>query len=130
MDKRSILFIALYSQTRRSRQQTIIFYNVKSQRKMKFIIQILVIIILGYILELFMPWWSIALAAFSVGFSMKTKANFMAGFLGIALLWLLKSLLIDYTASAPLVDRVASIFTLSKTLLFFVTAIMGGLVGG
>lgn len=97
---------------------------------MKFLIQLIAISIGGFILELFMPWWCIAIAAFAAGFALKSKVNFLAGFLGIALLWLIKAWALDATASAPLADRVAAIFSLNKPLLMLVTAFIGGLVGG
>jgi hypothetical protein len=61
-----------------------------------------------------------------------SNANFGAGFLGIALLWTVKALLIQNVAAAPLAERVAMIFPLqgNKVLLFLVMALLGGLVGG
>lgn len=97
---------------------------------MKFGLQILAIIILGYLLETFFPWWTVAIAAFLCGLIFNTRANFGAGFLGVALLWTLKALLIESSAAAPLTERVAAIMALSKPLLFLVTATLGGLVGG
>ena len=97
---------------------------------MKFLIQLIAIILAAFILELFMPWWCIAIAAFAAGYALKSKANFLAGLLGIALLWLIKAWLLDASASAPLAERVAAIFSLSKPLLMLVTSLIGGLVGG
>jgi hypothetical protein len=97
---------------------------------MKFLIQLIAISIVAFILELFMPWWCIAIAAFAAGFALKSKVNFLAGFLGIALLWLIKVWILDATASAPLAERVAAIFSLNKPTLMLVTALIGGLVGG
>ncbi|HEY0656107.1 MAG TPA: hypothetical protein VGD65_23390 [Chryseosolibacter sp.] len=97
---------------------------------MKFTIQILFIVLLAFILELFLPWWSIAIAAFAGGMIFNTRANFGAGFIAIALLWTIKALIIESNAAATLTDRVASIFMLNKPLLFLVMAILGGLVGG
>lgn len=97
---------------------------------MKFLIQVVLILVLAYILELMFPWWTIAIAAFIGGLIFNTRANFVAGFLGIALLWTLKALLIESSAAAPLAERVAAVFSLSKPLLFVVTATLGGLVGG
>ena len=97
---------------------------------MKFTIQLIFILVLGFILELFLPWWSIAIAAFAGGMIFNSRANFGAGFFAIALLWVIKALLIESNAAATLTDRVASIFMLSKPLLFLVMAILGGLVGG
>jgi hypothetical protein len=97
---------------------------------MKFGLQILATMILGYALAIFFPWWTVAIAAFLCGLIFNTKANFAAGFLGVALLWLLKAWLIDSTAAAPLSERVAAIMGFSKPILFVVTAFIGGLVGG
>ena len=97
---------------------------------MKFVVQLIAIAASAFILELFMPWYGIAFAAFAMGYSLKTKANFLAGFLGIALLWLVKAWLIDASASAPLTEKVAAILTVNKTLLFAITALIGGLIGG
>ena len=98
---------------------------------MKFILQLLGIIFLGYVLEIFLPWYSIAFAAFVMGYAVRSRANFLAGFLGIALLWTLKAWLIDSSSESDLADRVAHIFSLSgKEWLMFVMAIVGGLVGG
>lgn len=97
---------------------------------MKFIIQVVAIMILGFLAELFLPWWTIAIAAFLGGAVLNTRANFGAGFLGIALLWLIKALLIEMSAAAPLTDRVAQIFMLSKPMLFAVSCLLGGFVGG
>ena len=97
---------------------------------MKIAVQFIFIIVLGFILELFLPWWSVAIAAFAGGMIFNSKGNFLAGFFAIALLWTLKALVIESNAAATLADRVAAIFMLSKPLLFLVMAIIGGLVGG
>ncbi len=97
---------------------------------MKFFIQFIAIIIVAFILELFMPWWCIAIAAFAAGYALKSSANFLAGLIGIALLWLIKAWMLDASSAAPLAERVAAIFSLSKPLLLVVTALIGGLVGG
>jgi hypothetical protein len=98
---------------------------------MKFLIQIIIIIILAGLFELFLPWWSIAIAAFLGGAILPSRLNFLAGFFAIAALWLGMALIIDSSAAAPLVERVAAIFmSISKSLLFAVTSLIGALVGG
>lgn len=97
---------------------------------MKFLIQLVLITLLAFILELLLPWWSIAIAAFAGGIALNTRVNFLAGFLGIALLWFFYALLIDTTGAAPLTDRVAKLFFMNSILLTLVTALIGGLVGG
>jgi hypothetical protein len=97
---------------------------------MRFILQLLVIVILSSVFELFLPWWTIAIAAFIGGYFFTTRMNFLCGFVSIALLWTITSIIIDLSAAAPLTERVAKIFSLNKPLLFVVTAVIGGLVGG
>jgi ABC-type multidrug transport system fused ATPase/permease subunit len=97
---------------------------------MKITVQLIFILVLGFILELFLPWWSIAIAAFAGGMIFNSRANFLVGFLAIALLWTIKALLIEASAAATLTEKVASIFMLNKPLLFLVMAVIGGLVGG
>lgn len=97
---------------------------------MKFLIQLILIAILAFIFELLLPWWSIAIAAFIGGIALNTRANFVAGFLGIALLWFLYALMMDLTAAAPLAERVSKVLFINKPLLLLATAVIGGLVGG
>jgi hypothetical protein len=98
---------------------------------MKFVLQLLGIALLAYIFELFLPWYYIAVAAFILGYLLKSRANFLAGFLAIALIWLLKAWMLDSAGSTDLADRVAHIFSLKqRELLFVVMAVVGGLVGG
>lgn len=98
---------------------------------MKFILQVFGIIVLAHMLEIFLPWYSIALAAFVMGYILRSRANFLAGFLGIALLWSFKAWMMNSGSATDLADRVARIFSLSGTeWLFAVMAIVGGMVGG
>jgi hypothetical protein len=98
---------------------------------MRFPVQILVIIILGFFLELFLPWWSIAIAAFAGGLLVNTRSNFFAGFFAIGILWVGKALISDLSTSSDLADRVARIFMLhNKAVLLFVIFLLSGVVGG
>lgn len=97
---------------------------------MKFLLQLIVIAILAFVFELVLPWWSIAIAAFVGGAAFNTRANFLAGFLGIGLLWLVYAIMMDVTSAAPLAERVSKVLPLNKPLLFLFTAVIGGLVGG
>ena len=98
---------------------------------MKFLIQFLVILVSAYVLELFLPWWSIAISGAAGGYFFKSGISFLSGFLAIALLWTGKAYLIDMTAAVPLTDQIATILLIkSKALLFLITALVGGLVGG
>lgn len=98
---------------------------------MRFIFQFLFIIVLAYVLVLFLPWYSVAAAAFLGGLLLKSKADFLAGFLAIGMLWLFKAMLADAGDTNDLATRVAAIFTLpAKEFLYVVMVLIGGLVGG
>jgi hypothetical protein len=98
---------------------------------MRLPVQILAIAILGFFLELFLPWWSVALAAFIGGLLINTRMNFLAGFLAIGLLWIMNALIADLSSDSGLADRVARIFMLhNKALLLLVIFLLSGLVGG
>jgi hypothetical protein len=74
-----------------------------------------------------------AFGAFAVGFIFASSGwkSFFAGLLGIALLWLVMALFIDFTTQSQLSDRVAGLFPTKTTpLLFLITSLVGGLVGG
>ncbi len=100
---------------------------------MKLIIQIFAISIGTYILQLFLPWYSIAVIPFFMGFLVARKgiAAFFAGFLGIGLLWGLLAWLIHWKSSGILSEKVADLLqTGSAGLLILLTAALGGLAGG
>src|SRR5690606_40164025 len=96
----------------------------------KFVIQVVVIALLAYMLELFLPWWSVAIAAVFVGLFLRSDANFWAGFCGIGALWLSAAVIIDLTSSGNLAEKVAAIMHINETLLIIVTTLIGALVGG
>lgn len=95
-----------------------------------FLTQIIIIALLGYLFELFLPWWSIAIAAALGGTFLRSNANFWAGFLGIGMLWLVAAILMDFTSPSELASKVAPVLMMNKPLLFLVTAVLGALVGG
>lgn len=98
---------------------------------MRFPVQIIVIIVLGYLLEQFLPWWSVAIAGFLGGMLVNTRLNFLAGFLAIGLLWIGKALVTDVSSDSEFADRVARIFMLhNKSILLLVTFALSGIVGG
>ena len=98
---------------------------------MKFLIQFVAILFSAHLLALFMPWYSIALAAFLMGYILKSNTNFLAGFSAIATLWVFNAWLIDSASSSDLAERVAKLFMLKyEVILFLVMAVIGGLVGG
>lgn len=101
---------------------------------MKFLLATILTTLLGFIAGLFLPWWSIALVAFIVALYLRQSMgkSFVAGFLGIFLLWTLLSIWIDIKNQGILSQKIAQLFPLggSSVLLILVTAFIGGLVSG
>ena len=98
---------------------------------MKTFLQLITILFLAWALELFFPWWSIAIAGFVGGLIFHSRSNFIAGFLAIAILWIIKALMIENSATTELTARIADLLMVkSKPVLFGVMAFLGGLVGG
>jgi hypothetical protein len=101
---------------------------------LKFFVTMLLIGLLSFICGLFLPWWTIAVAAFIVSALIPQKPvnAFFAGFLALFLLWGLLAFVIDSYNENILSTRVAELLYLqgSSIALVIVTAFIGGLVGG
>jgi hypothetical protein len=98
---------------------------------MRIIAQIIAIVLVGYVAEILLPWYSIAFVAFVFGYSLNSGWNFISGFLGVATLWGIKLFKITSVAATDFVDRVALILPVNETwVLITVTLVIGGLVGG
>lgn len=100
----------------------------------KFFVTTGLIALLSFIAGLFLPWWTIAVAAFlvSVLIPQKPLRAFFAGFLALFLLWGGLALAIDLANQSILSTRVAGLLPLggSSVALILVTALVAALVGG
>jgi hypothetical protein len=96
---------------------------------MKFTIQIITTIVLSFILQYYLPWWTMALGALAIGYVVKNKgyASFLAGFLGVGFLWLGMALFVDVATHSILTEKVNQLLPVNA---FLLTALVGGLVGG
>lgn len=101
---------------------------------MKTVLAIILTALLSFISGEYLPWWSVAAAAFAVSLfiSQGPFAAFLAGFLGVAGLWAGYAFWIDKANQSLLSSRVASLFPLQgdPLLLILLTGFIGGLVGG
>lgn len=100
---------------------------------MKTIIQIILIGILAYLGQFFLPWWSVFIISGVIGLLIPTKGltTFLAGFIAFALVWFIQVYFIDTANESILSNKVAAIFSLSSPyFLMFVTAAIGGFAGG
>lgn len=88
---------------------------------------------LGFVLTMFLPWWSVAILAFVIGFSLKVDGwqAFLAGFAGMMGLWMTYAIFMDYQNGAILSTKVAELFQLPQSnYLIYITGFIGGLIGG
>lgn len=101
---------------------------------MKFFVSLIVMALLAFAASLFLPWWSIAIAAFLVSlFVAQTPAkSFLAGFVSLFLLWGLLSFWISYKNEHLLAHKVSVLIIKADSpyMLMFITALIGGLVAG
>jgi len=96
---------------------------------MKFIIQTLVTIAGCFIAQYFLPWWTMAIVAFAVGYYFNNTGfiSFIVGFLGVGILWLGMAYYIDSTTQSIITEKVNRLFPVN---IFVLMVIVGGLVGG
>lgn len=100
---------------------------------MRFLLSILLIALFAFIAGRYLPWWSIAIIAFAVGLLIPQGLgrSFLAGFLGIFLLWSGLALWLDLGNEQLLSRKFAELMHLpSSWILLLATALIGGIVGG
>jgi hypothetical protein len=91
------------------------------------------ILITAFILNLFLPWWSIAIPGLIFGYWRNQKAlpSFGWGFLALFLLWGGQALYIHMANDAILSTRIAEMLSVGSPLIVvLITGILGGLVSG
>lgn len=101
---------------------------------MKFISSILLTALLSFVAGLYLPWWSVAIAAWiaAVIIPLASWKSFLAGFLGVFLLWAVLAWWIDSKNNSLLSHKIAQLLPLggSSFLLILTTAFIGALVAG
>ncbi|MCW5908525.1 MAG: hypothetical protein KIS94_11750 [Chitinophagales bacterium] len=96
----------------------------------------LLILIVSYALQLFLPWWIVALVALLAGFALKQKAwaAFVAGFAAVFVLWGAYAFILSSANNHLLADKIAELMKPltggNRNALFIITGTLGGLVGG
>lgn len=91
------------------------------------------IMITAYLLNLFLPWWAIAISGVVFGYWFNEKAgqSFGWGFLALFLLWGGQALYIHLANQGILSTRIAEMLSVgSPFIVVLITALLGGLIGG
>jgi hypothetical protein len=99
-----------------------------------FFLSLLLIAVIAGLLQLFLPWWVVAVTAFAVVYFIQQKpfTAFVAGFFAIFLLWSVYAFLLSSANENILALKVALLLPLKGNVwaLFAVTGLIGGLVSG
>jgi hypothetical protein len=101
-----------------------------------FVLSFISVLIVGGALQLFLPWWIIAVVAVLVGYFFKQGSglSFLAGFLGVFILWTGYAYLLSSANNHLLASKIAELMAPltggSKNVLFLLSGVVGGLVGG
>ena len=96
-------------------------------------LQALLIIITAFLLNLILPWWSIAIPGLIFGFQFKKKGweSFGWGFLALFLLWGGQALYIHFANDGILSTRIAELLGVENPyIVILITGILGGIVSG
>jgi hypothetical protein len=102
---------------------------------MKFTVAVLATGLLSFAAGIYMPWWwFFAVIAFLIALLVHQKPGkaFLAGFLGLFILWAGLSLWINIENKGVLAGKIAKLFPLggSTVLLIIVTGVLAGLIAG
>ncbi|MBD2769309.1 hypothetical protein IC235_15580 [Hymenobacter sp. BT664] len=95
---------------------------------------LLLMLVLTVLVQLVLPWWSMAVVAFVLGFALAATGQtaFWVGFVGVALSWVGPAAWLSYQNNNLLAQRVAQLLPLggSAVALIIATGVVAGLVGG
>ncbi len=96
---------------------------------MKTMYQIFLTLLVCLVLQLFLPWWSVAIGAAIVAFFFEQSGwrAFAGGFVAVFILWVAAASWLNATGGAILATRLNQLLPLNSLLL---TGLVGGLVGG
>jgi hypothetical protein len=101
---------------------------------MKFIVSVLLTALLSFAAGLYLGWWSVAPAAFIVAIAIRQHPgkSWLAGFIGVFLLWGVLAWWIDVKNEGVLTKKIAALFSIGDNtfLLIVISAFIGALVAG
>jgi hypothetical protein len=101
---------------------------------MKSFPRFLLIVILSYVAGLFLPWWTVALAAFLVAvlIPLPPLRSFLNGFVAVFLLWLAIAFFMDVRNDHILANRMSVLILKGRhpVILGIISALLGGITAG
>lgn len=97
-------------------------------------INFIVTIILAFVLSLFLPWWSVMIAAgiTAISIPLKKAAVFFIPFLAIFIFWAIYSYMIGSANDFTLAKKISQLLQIGGNpyILILITGIVGGLASG
>ncbi len=94
----------------------------------------IILLVSSFLLQSYLPWWSLAIAGFATAFFIKTTKRFAfwTGFIGNFALWFGYAWLIHVRTEGILSNKVAQILPLQGNayLLMLVASVLAALTGG
>ncbi len=100
---------------------------------MKFFISLFVTGLLAFACGLYLPWWSVAIAAFIVAslIYQSPLRSFLTGFCAIMLLWFVLILIINAANGNILADRISLVMGIGGPyMLVILSCVIGAVTGG
>tara|TARA_B100000941_G_C28457582_1_gene528851 strand:- start:417 stop:791 length:375 start_codon:yes stop_codon:yes gene_type:complete len=100
---------------------------------MSFIFRLIIIGIISFYMPKYLPWWSIIIITFGVGFAFDENyfSHFLSGFIGVGTAWLFLLLSIDSSTNSVISNRIIDFLEISSVnMLIIYTSIIGGFLGG
>ena len=100
---------------------------------MKLLIKLVFTAVVAYLLQWYLPWWSVVIAGFLISLILSSNGliSFISGFWGVGIYWFILAYMTDSNTNSILTERVSAIFSLPNSfLLILVAAVIGGLAGG
>jgi hypothetical protein len=98
------------------------------------IIYSLILIVIGALVGIYLPWYAMGMAFGLIAFAlnMPVKSSFLTGFLAGFILWVVAALWLDLQHPSTLPGRMAQVFPLKGNVfaLFAVTGVLGGIFSG
>src|SRR5260370_34332075 len=96
---------------------------------MKFLYQLVATIFGCLLAQYLLPWWTMAIVAFGFGYYFNNSGaiSFLAGFIGVGILWFIMAYTIDVSTQSLLTDKNNKLLPLQ---VFALMVTDGGLVGG
>lgn len=92
---------------------------------------ILILVSLCLAIQYFGPWWSFAIPCIVLGYWLVPSRSFLMGFGLIFMIWLGGAIYYDCVSNGLIANRISNAMHLSgKYILFFITSLIGGLIGG